>query len=145
MGLYMFTGRDHQPVIRTQSFYFQCFKKDKAIQFQHKHSNLLPHRQYPPSPRVAGSAVTSFPAKTLNCHISRTRYTRIPLFALNWDLLSTIVYTKNHAISSTGLVRICASLTRPRPRGEEGNRGFVIDKKYGIFFISAIFYIFIGL
>ena len=45
MGLYMFTGTDHQPVIRTQSFYFQCFKKDKAIQFQHKHSNLLPRRQ----------------------------------------------------------------------------------------------------
>ena len=44
MGLYMFTGTDHQPVMRTQSFYFLCFKKDKAIQFQHKHSNL-PQRQ----------------------------------------------------------------------------------------------------
>ena len=42
---FMFIGTDHQPVIRTQSFYFQSFKKDKAIQFQHKHSNLLPHRQ----------------------------------------------------------------------------------------------------
>ena len=28
-----------------ESFYFQCFKKDKAIQFQHKPSNFLPRRQ----------------------------------------------------------------------------------------------------
>ena len=89
-----------------QTFYFQCFKKDKAVQFQHKHSNLLPHRQLPPSPRVAGSAVTSFPAKTLNCHISRTRHTRIPLFARNWGLVTPMLYTKNHAISSTEIVRI---------------------------------------
>ena len=101
----MFTGTNHQPVIRTQ-FYFQCFIKDKAIQFQLKYSNLLPHYQWPPSPRVAGSAVTSFPAKTLNCHISRTRHTRIPSFAFNWDLVSSNLYTKNHAISSTGTSRI---------------------------------------
>ena len=35
---------DHQPVIRTQSFNFRRFEKYKAIQFQHKHSNL-PRRQ----------------------------------------------------------------------------------------------------
>ena len=44
-GIVYVTGTDHQPVICVQSFYFQCFKKDKAIQFQHKHSNLLPRRQ----------------------------------------------------------------------------------------------------
>ena len=84
----------------------QRFKKDKAIQFQHKHSNLLPRRQSPPSPRVVGTTVTSFPAKSLNYHISRTRHTRIPLFAPNWDLVSPILYTKNHAISYTGSLRI---------------------------------------
>ena len=39
--------------------------------------------------------------KTLNCHISRTRHTRIPSFTLNWDLVPSILYTKHHAISST--------------------------------------------
>ena len=87
-------------------FISNVLKKTKAIQFQHKHSNLLPRRQQPPSPRVAGTAVTSFPAKSLNCHISRTRHTRIPLFAPNWDLVSPILYTKNHVISYTGTLRI---------------------------------------
>ena len=53
----MFSGTDHQPLIRTQSFYFQYFKKDKAIQFQHKHSR-------PSSPTVtsfsAGSGKRSY-------------------------------------------------------------------------------------
>ena len=31
------------------------------------------------------------PLKTLNCHISRTRHTRIPVFALNWDLVTSIL------------------------------------------------------
>ena len=44
--------------------------------------------------------------KTLNCHISRTRHTRIPVFVLNWDLVTSILYTKNRAISSTGTWRI---------------------------------------
>ena len=57
-------------------------------------------------PRVAGTAVTSFPAKCLNCHISRTRHTRIPLFAPNWALVSPIQYTKNQAISYKGTLRI---------------------------------------
>ena len=52
------------------------------------------------------SGVTSFPAKNLNCPISRTRHTRIPVFALNWDLVTSIPYTKNRAISSTGTLRI---------------------------------------
>ena len=52
------------------------------------------------------SWVTSFPMKTLNCHISRTRHTKIPVFALRWDLVSSILYTKNHAVSSTGTLRI---------------------------------------
>ena len=113
-----------------QTIYFQCFKKDKAVQFQHKHSNLLPHRQLPPSPRVAGSAVTSFPAKTLNCHISRTRHTRIPLFARNWGLVTSMLYTKKSRYFIHGncayLARICASLLRPRPRGEEGNCTYLL-------------------
>ena len=41
----MLTGTDHQPAIHTQASYFQCFKKDKAIQCQHKPSNFLPRRQ----------------------------------------------------------------------------------------------------
>ena len=97
---------DHQPLTRTQSFHFQCLKETKAVQFQHKHSNLLPHCQLPPSQRVSGSAVTSFPAKTLNYHISRTRHIRIPCVALNWDLVSSILYTKNHVNSSTGILCI---------------------------------------
>ena len=46
------------------------------------------------------SGVTSFPVKTLNCHISRTRHTGIPVFALNWDLVTSILYTKHRANSS---------------------------------------------
>ena len=46
--------------------------------------------------------VTSLPMKTLNCHISRTRPTSIPVFVLNSDLVTSILYTKNRAISSTG-------------------------------------------
>ena len=42
------------------------------------------------------SGVTSFPVKTLNCHISRTRHTGIPVFAINWDLVTSI-YTPNIA------------------------------------------------
>ena len=52
------------------------------------------------------SGVTSFPVKTLNCHISRTRHPRIPVFALNWDLFTSILYTKNRAISPTWTLRI---------------------------------------
>ena len=83
-------------------------------------SNLLPRGsrepQLPPSP-----------PKMLNYHISRIRQTRIPLFAPNWDIVSPILYTKNHVISYTGtLARICASLIRPRPRGEEGNCSYLL-------------------
>ena len=53
-----------------------------------------------------GIYCTFFPAKSLNCHISQTRHTRIPLFAY--------------------LARICASLIRPRPRGEEGNCSYLL-------------------
>ena len=52
------------------------------------------------------SGVTSFPVKTLNCHISRTRHTGISVFALNWDLITSILCTKNRAISSTGTLCI---------------------------------------
>ena len=41
-----------------------------------------------------------------NCHISRTRHTRIPVFAFNWDLVKPILYIKNRTISSTGTLRI---------------------------------------
>ena len=50
--------------------------------------------------------VTSLPVKTLNCHISRTRHTSIPVFVLNWDQVTSILYTKNRAISSTETWRI---------------------------------------
>ena len=33
------------------------------------------------------------PAKTLNCHISRTMHIRIPVFTLNWHLVTSILYT----------------------------------------------------
>ena len=52
------------------------------------------------------SGVTSFRVETLNCHISRIRSTRIPAFLLNLDLVTTILYTKIHAISSSGTLRI---------------------------------------
>ena len=35
-----------------------------------------------------------FPRENSNCHISRTRQTRIPVLALNWDLVTSILYTK---------------------------------------------------
>ena len=66
-------------------------------------SNLLPRGS---PPRVAGTAVTSFLAMRLNCHIYRTRRTRFQLFAPNWDLVSTILCTKNHVISYRGTLRI---------------------------------------
>ena len=55
-------------------------------------SNLLPRGwdYYSSlSPWVAGSVVTSFPAKILNCHISRIRHTRIPVLGLNIDLVTS--------------------------------------------------------
>ena len=52
------------------------------------------------------SGVTSFPVKTLNCHISRTRHTGIPVFALNWDLVTSILYTKHRANLSKGTLGI---------------------------------------
>ena len=53
--------------------------------------------------------ITSLPVKTLNCHISRTRHTSIPVFVLNCDQVTSILYTKNRAISPTGyLTLICA-------------------------------------
>ena len=54
----------------------------------------------------AWSGVTSFPVQTLRCHISGTRQTGIPVFALNWDRVTSILYTKNRAISSTGTLCI---------------------------------------
>ena len=59
------------------------------------------------------SGVTSFPAKTLNCHIFWTRHTRIPVFALNWDLVTSILYTKYRAISSKGTLRVWPLLSSP--------------------------------
>ena len=77
--------------------------------------------------------------KTLNCHIFRTRHTRIPVFVLNWDLVTSILYTKNRAISSTELhggtteEGNCSHLL-PRAaaagsngtRGEEGNCSYLL-------------------
>ena len=68
-----------------------------------KMSYRLPRAKLLPS---SWSGVTSFPVKTLNCPISRTRHTRIPVFALNWDLVTSIIYIKNRAISLTGSLRI---------------------------------------
>ena len=44
--------------------------------------------------------------KNLNYHISRTRHIRIPVFALNIDIVTFILYTKNRTISSAGTLRI---------------------------------------
>ena len=52
------------------------------------------------------SGVTSFPVQTLNCHISRTGHTWIPVFTLNWDRVTSIIYTTNRTISSTGTLCI---------------------------------------
>ena len=52
------------------------------------------------------SGVTSFPVKISNCHISRIRHTGIPVFAPKWDLVTSILYTINLAISSTGTLKI---------------------------------------
>ena len=57
-----------------------------------KMSYLLPREKLLSS---SCSGVTFFPVKTLNCHISRTKRPRIPVFALNWDLVTSILYTKN--------------------------------------------------
>ena len=69
------------------------------------------------------SGVTSFPVKTLNCHISRTRHTGIPVFALNWDLVTSILYTKHRAPIHQRELWIfgpyLCPLIQPRPRGEE--------------------------
>ena len=46
------------------------------------------------------------PRENLNCHISRIRHTGIPVFAHNWDLVTSILYTKNRANSSTGTLGI---------------------------------------
>ena len=40
------------------------------------------------------------------CHISQTRHTGIPVFALNWDLVTSILYTKHRANSSKGTLGI---------------------------------------
>ena len=42
-----------------------------------------------------------------NFAISRTRRTRIPVFALNLDLVKNIVYTKNHILFNMWTVLIC--------------------------------------
>ena len=73
--------------------------------FVTKMSCLLPARNCKELPS-SWSGVTSFPVKTLNCHISRTRHTGIPVFALNWDLVTSILYTKHRANSSKGTLGI---------------------------------------
>ena len=80
------------------------------------------------------SGVTSFPVKTLNCHISRT--TRIPVFALNWDLVTSILYTKTRAISSTGTLRIWPLFVpfdpAATPRGKEGNCSYLLPLSHRV-------------
>ena len=49
--IYVYWYTDHQPVIRTQSFYFQCFKKEKCC-------SVSTQAQWPSS----SPSVTSFPA-----------------------------------------------------------------------------------
>ena len=46
------------------------------------------------------------PAKILECHITRTRYIRIPVVALNWDLVTSILYTKKPRDFIQGTLRI---------------------------------------
>ena len=87
-----------------QAYLFVIYKKKS---FVIKMSYLL-HRAK--LLRVTSSStwrgVTSLPVKTLNCHISRTRHTSIPVYVLNWDQVTSILYTKNRAISSTETWRI---------------------------------------
>ena len=68
-------------------------------------SYLLPRAKFQ-RVTLAWSRVTSFPVKTLNCHISRTMHTGIPVYAVNWDLVTSILYAKNRSISSTGTLCI---------------------------------------
>ena len=94
--------------------------------FVMKMSYLFPARTCYELPS-SWSGITSFPVKTLNCHISQNRHTRIPVFALNWDLVTSILYTKNRTISSYGNFAyraiICAVWSS---RGEEGNCSYLL-------------------
>ena len=73
------------------------------------------------------NGVTSFPMKTLNWHISRTRHTRISVFALNGDLVTSILNTKKFhpgKLCVSGLY-LCR-LIQQRSHGEEGNCSYLI-------------------
>ena len=76
------------------------------------------------------SGITSFPVKTLNCHISRTGHTRIPVFALNWDLVTSILYTKIARIHRRELCVFGPYLIQSRPRGEEGNCSYLLPMSH---------------
>ena len=73
--------------------------------FVMKMSYLLPRANCYELPS-SWRGVTSFHVKTLNYQISRTSHIRIPVFILNWDLVTSIIYTKNHTTSSTRTWRI---------------------------------------
>ena len=75
------------------------------------------------------SGVTSFPVKNLNCHISRTRHTRIPVFAFNWYLVTSILYIKKiarfHSQELCVFGPYLCRLIRPR-RLDEGNCSYLL-------------------
>ena len=78
--------------------------------FVRKTSYLLPRAKLLLVSLYMKRSFTFFPAKILDCHISRTRHTRNPAFALNFYLVTPIIYIKNQAISTTGtyLAPVCA-------------------------------------
>ena len=72
------------------------------------------------------SGVTSLPVKILNCHISWTRHTTIPLLALNLDLVTFLLYIKTYAILCTGTLCIwsfCAGYPTTVARGKKVTAG----------------------
>ena len=80
------------------------------------------------------SGVTSFPVKTLNCHISRTRHTKIPVFALIWDLVTSIIYpqiARFHPRELCVFGPYLCRLIQPRSRGE-GNCSYLLPLSHRV-------------
>ena len=106
--------------------------------FVMKMSCLLPAQNCKELPS-SWSGVTSFPVKTLNCHISRTRHTRIPVFALDWDSV-TLFYTPKimrfHQRELCVFGPYLCRLIQPRQRGEEGNCSYLLPLSHRDFATS---------
>ena len=123
----MFTGTDHQPVIRTQSFYFQCFKKKtklfsfntSTVTFFLTVSNLL----------ARGSRKRSYLLPRENFKLSYLpNQDSIICIWLRSSLIHSVHQKSCEFIHGNFayLARICASLIWPRLRGEEGNCSYLL-------------------